>query len=126
MSPDRSAELAKSALESAGIDAMIQSDSAGGMRPHLAWASGGFKILVRDEDTAARDVLEPSVETGVDHEASSRWNRGLSAGRVFRLSAAEPSPDLHGERNDSQYEYKMHQRNEWVAKHFLLSECKQY
>jgi hypothetical protein len=39
---------------------MIQADSAGGMRPHLAWASGGFKVLVRDEDAeAAREVLEP-------------------------------------------------------------------
>jgi hypothetical protein len=32
------AEMAKSALESAGIESMIQSDSAGGMRPHIAWA----------------------------------------------------------------------------------------
>src|SRR5205823_5749921 len=31
------ADLAKSALESAGIDAMIQADRAGGMRDHLAW-----------------------------------------------------------------------------------------
>lgn len=54
------ADMAKSALESAGIDAMIQADSAGGMRPHIAWASGGFKLLVRDEDEAAAcDVLEP-------------------------------------------------------------------
>jgi len=54
------ADMAKSALESAGIDAMIQADSAGGMRPHLAWSSGGFKILVRDEGAAAaREVLEP-------------------------------------------------------------------
>jgi hypothetical protein len=30
------AELVKGALESAGIDAMIQADAAGGMRPHLA------------------------------------------------------------------------------------------
>jgi Putative prokaryotic signal transducing protein len=53
------AEMAKSALEAAGIDAMIQADAAGGMRPHLAWASGGFKILVREEDAAsAREVLE--------------------------------------------------------------------
>jgi hypothetical protein len=57
------ADMAKSALESAGIDAMIQADSAGGMRPHLAWASGGFKILVRDEDVAAaREVLKPLEE----------------------------------------------------------------
>jgi hypothetical protein len=55
------AELAKSALESAGIESMIQSDSAGGMRPHLAWANGGFKLLVRAEDEeAARKTLEPT------------------------------------------------------------------
>jgi hypothetical protein len=55
--------MAKSALEAAGIDAMIQADAAGGMRPHLAWSSGGFKVLVRDEDAAdARDVLEPPAE----------------------------------------------------------------
>ena len=53
------ADLAKSALEAAGIDSMIQADSVGGMRPHVAWASGGFKLLVREEDAeAARDVLE--------------------------------------------------------------------
>jgi hypothetical protein len=55
------AEIAKGALESAGIAAMIQADSVGGMRPHIAWASGGFKLLVRDEDaSAAHEILEPS------------------------------------------------------------------
>jgi Putative prokaryotic signal transducing protein len=44
------ADMAKSALESAGIVAMIQSDSAGGMRPHLGWSTGGFRLLVRQED----------------------------------------------------------------------------
>ncbi|HEV2194208.1 MAG TPA: DUF2007 domain-containing protein [Candidatus Acidoferrum sp.] len=54
------ADLAKSELESAGIDAMIQADRAGGMRDHLAWSGFGFKVLVREEDTAtARDVLHP-------------------------------------------------------------------
>jgi len=54
------AELAKSALESAGIDAMIQSDTVGGMRPHVGWATGGFKLLVREEDAdSAKEVLEP-------------------------------------------------------------------
>jgi hypothetical protein len=58
------ADMAKGALESAGIDALIQADSAGGMRPHLAWGTGGFKVLVREEDVAAgREVLEPSGET---------------------------------------------------------------
>jgi hypothetical protein len=54
------AELARGALESAGIEAIIQADSIGGMRPHVAWASGGYKLLVREEDEAcAREILEP-------------------------------------------------------------------
>ena len=53
--------MAKGALEAAGIDAMIQADTAGGMRPHLAWAGSGFKLLVRGEDErAARDILDSS------------------------------------------------------------------
>ena len=53
------AEVARSALEAAGIDSMIQADTGGGMRPHLAWAGVGFRILVRAEDAAAaRDVLD--------------------------------------------------------------------
>lgn len=57
------ADLAKSALESAGIDAMIQADTAGGMRPHIAWSGLGFRVLVRQEDAAtARDVLKPPRE----------------------------------------------------------------
>ncbi len=57
------ADMAKSALEAAGIDSMIQADTAGGMRPHLAWAGRGFKLLVREEDApAACDVLEPPAE----------------------------------------------------------------
>jgi len=65
------AALAKSALESAGIDAMIQADTAGGMREHLAWSGGGFKILVREEDAlAARDVLSlpPSTPANESRE----------------------------------------------------------
>lgn len=54
------AEIAKGALEAAEIDAIIQSDSAGGMRPHLAWAGSGYKLLVREEDAeAAENVLTP-------------------------------------------------------------------
>ena len=48
------ADLAKSALEAAGIDAMILSDDCGGVRPHL-WM-GGIRLLVRDED--AQRALE--------------------------------------------------------------------
>jgi Putative prokaryotic signal transducing protein len=54
------ADLAKAALESAGIDAMIQADRAGGMRDHLAWSGFGFKVLVREEDVAAaREAINP-------------------------------------------------------------------
>jgi hypothetical protein len=54
------ADLAKSLLESAGIDAIIQADRAGGMRDHLAWSGFGFKLLVREEDAEdAREALHP-------------------------------------------------------------------
>src|SRR5262249_859560 len=57
------AEIARSALEAAGIAAIIQADTAGGMRPHIAWSGSGFRILVREEDaSAAHDVLEPPAE----------------------------------------------------------------
>jgi hypothetical protein len=63
------AELAKGALENAGIQSMIQADTAGGMREHLAWSGAGFKIVVREEDaTMARDVLTP-VESNESPEA---------------------------------------------------------
>jgi hypothetical protein len=74
------AALAKSALESAEIDAMIQADTAGGLRDHLAWSGAGFKILVREEDAdAARQVLtppasdqspSPDFQTGHDPQAT--------------------------------------------------------
>lgn len=57
------ADLAKSALEAAGIDAMIQSDDCGGVRPHL-WMSG-VQLLVRDEDAQrAMEILstEPAPD----------------------------------------------------------------
>jgi len=61
------AELAKGALENAGIQAMIQADTAGGMRDHIAWSGAGFKILVREEDAAvARDVLTSPAEGELD------------------------------------------------------------
>jgi hypothetical protein len=60
------AELAISALHNAGIDAIIQSDSVGGMRDHLAWSGAGFKILVHEEDAAtAREILAPAPGDGL-------------------------------------------------------------
>jgi putative signal transducing protein len=57
------ADVAKAALDAAGIDSMIEADTAGGMREHLAWSGAGFKILVREEDAAeAEEVLSPPDE----------------------------------------------------------------
>jgi hypothetical protein len=57
------ADLAKGVLEDAGIQAMVQAHTAGGMREHLAWSGAGFQILVREEEAApARDVLTPPAE----------------------------------------------------------------
>lgn len=59
------AELAKGAVEEVGIEAIIQADTAGGMREHLAWSGAGFKILVREDDAvAAREVLPSPAEDG--------------------------------------------------------------
>jgi heterodisulfide reductase subunit A-like polyferredoxin len=65
------AELAKGALENAGVQAMIQSDTAGKMREHVAWSGAGFRILVREEDApTAHDVLIPKTdEPDADFEA---------------------------------------------------------
>lgn len=52
------AEVAKGVLESSGIDAMVQADTAGRMREHLAWSGLGHRLLVREEDAAtARSLL---------------------------------------------------------------------
>jgi hypothetical protein len=77
------ADLAKGALENAGIQAMIQADTAGGMREHLAWSGAGFKILVREEEaTVARDVLaplagdeSPDADLQTDRDSRPPWRR---------------------------------------------------
>ena len=53
------ADIAVSALDAAGIDAIITADTVGGTRPHLAATGGGFQVLVREEDVLeARDILD--------------------------------------------------------------------
>jgi hypothetical protein len=78
------ADLAKGALEDAGIQAMIQADTAGGMREHLAWSGAGFRLLVREEDApVAQEVLTPpaasdeSLETDLqtDRDPLPPWRR---------------------------------------------------
>jgi F420-dependent methylenetetrahydromethanopterin dehydrogenase len=66
------AELVKGALEESGIPAIIQGDTAGGMREHLAWSGAGFKILVREDDaTVARDFLASLAAGDEDLDANS-------------------------------------------------------
>ena len=66
------AELARGLLEAAGVPAMIQADTAGGMREHLAWSGAGFKLLVRGDDAeAARDLLAAPNEDAEDLEGDS-------------------------------------------------------
>ena len=78
------ADLAKGALEQAGIQAMIQADTAGGMREHLAWSGAGFQIVVREEDAnLARDVLtwptqgdeKRDADCQADSDARPPWRR---------------------------------------------------
>jgi hypothetical protein len=58
------ADVAVSALDAAGIDAMIRADDGGSQRPAMAWAGVGFQVVVRDEDSdAARAILEIPART---------------------------------------------------------------
>jgi len=51
------AELAKSALEAADIQSIVQADDAGDVQPGL-WVGRGVELLVRTEDAArANEVL---------------------------------------------------------------------
>ena len=82
------ADLAKSALESAGIDAMIQADRAGGMRDHLAWSGLGFKVLVREGDAAeAQDVLQAPLEGDLVFVQEFRTQAEADAASEALLSA---------------------------------------
>lgn len=59
------ADLAKTALEAAGIEAMVSADDAAGLRPHL-WM-GGVRLLVSTADLGrARAVLGSAESTPVD------------------------------------------------------------
>jgi len=83
------AEVAMSLLASSGIEAMIQADTAGGMREHLAWSGLGFRVLVREEDAAAaRDLLRTPADSefvllhifGVEDEADAALGALLAEG----------------------------------------------
>jgi hypothetical protein len=83
------AYIAKGVLESSGIDAMIQADTAGRMREHLAWSGLGHRLLVREEDADAAgsilclpqsDELELLQKYVIDTQADLPQGALLSAG----------------------------------------------
>lgn len=52
------ADLARTALEAAGIESMVRSDDCGGMYPTPWMSRGQVELLVREGDAAvAQDVL---------------------------------------------------------------------
>jgi hypothetical protein len=54
------ADLAKSVLDSMGIESLISADDAGGMRPGL-WTGSGVRLLVRRQDVElAAAIIAPS------------------------------------------------------------------
>lgn len=72
------AELAKGALENAGIEAIIRADSVGRMREHVAWSGAGFQLLVREDDVAAGNaallpVVDPDFKD--DDEPEGSWRK---------------------------------------------------
>jgi hypothetical protein len=55
------ADVAKSALDAAGIDSLIRADDAGGMRPAMSMGSA-VELVVRAEDASrAVQVLEADL-----------------------------------------------------------------
>jgi hypothetical protein len=62
------AELAKSALQSVGIDSMVRSDNEGSQSPGLTF-SRGAELLVRGDDVeAAEDILDVEGIEGSEQE----------------------------------------------------------
>ncbi len=58
------AELARSVLTDAGVDALLQADDAGGMYAGIDLSSGGARLLVREDDAdLALEALE-AIEGG--------------------------------------------------------------
>ena len=53
------AEMMVELLRNEGVDAIIEVDDAGGLRPDAPMGMGGAKVLVRPEDEdRAREILE--------------------------------------------------------------------
>ena len=63
------ADVAKMALEAAGIESFIRSDDCGGMRPHF-WMAG-VELLVRSDDVQRAEEVLGNEATNPD--GSTIW-----------------------------------------------------
>ncbi len=80
------AEIARMALEAAGIRVLLSADDAGGTRPDIGLSTGGVRILVtKDSVDSAVAVLSSSVKT---HEDSPESETGPGAGMRRRALGA--------------------------------------
>jgi hypothetical protein len=123
------ADIALGILESSGIEAMMQADTAGGMRQHLAWSGLGFRLLVCEEDVAmARDILNPLPDTDrvvvqtftTQDEADSAQGALLSAGISATIqddSAGGWHPDVPW--TGSGFRVLVHEEDLVAARHLL-------
>jgi hypothetical protein len=60
------AEMAKSALDAAGIQAMVMADDAGGTQPGF-WEGRGVAVVVNAEnEQAAREILDSDARPAVE------------------------------------------------------------
>jgi type III secretory pathway lipoprotein EscJ len=123
------ADIALGILESSGIEAMSQADTAGGMRQHLAWSGLGYRVLVCEEDLAmAREVFNPPPNTDrvvvqtftTQDEADCAQGVLLSAG----ISATIQDDSASGWRADvpwtgSGFRVLVHKEDLVAARHLL-------
>ena len=60
------AEVAKSALDAAGIEAMVMAEDAGGTQPGF-WEGRGVAVVVNAEnEQAAREILDSDARPAVE------------------------------------------------------------
>lgn len=62
------ADVAKSALDGAGIESMVRTDASGNVQPGM-WMSNGVDLIVRSEDaSAAGEILDTAPTVPSERE----------------------------------------------------------
>lgn len=57
------AEIAQARLESAGVDAFIVADDAGGAAPYIAYVHGGARLMVGPDDAQRAEAILGEMES---------------------------------------------------------------